>query len=82
MDKGLELHADTDFAGNWNKEDSDNTDIARLRRGFVISYKVCPIIWKSSFQTKISMSGTEREYKGLSCDLRETIPTMRLLKEI
>ena len=47
MDKGIEVHVDFDFAGNWDKEDSENTDTARLIHGFVISYKGCPIICKS-----------------------------------
>ena len=38
MDKVLELHVDADFAGNWDKRDSDKTDTSRLRHGFVISY--------------------------------------------
>ena len=47
MDKGLELHVDADFAGNWGTEDSENTDTARLIHGFLISYKIFPIVWKS-----------------------------------
>ena len=47
MDKGLEVHVDADIAGDWDKDDSENTDNARLRHGFVISYKGCPIVWKS-----------------------------------
>ena len=39
MDKFLEVHADDDFAGNWDKEESDNTDTERSRRGFVVYYK-------------------------------------------
>ena len=39
IDKGLEVHVDADFSGNWYKEDSENTFTARSRHGFVISYK-------------------------------------------
>ena len=56
--KGLEIHVDTDFAGNWDKEDSDNTDTARSRHGFVILYKIFPIVYKSSLQTEIVLSST------------------------
>ena len=47
MDKGLEVHVDADFSGNWDKEYSENTDTAISRHGFMIYYKGCPIIWKS-----------------------------------
>ena len=47
-DKGIEVHVDADFAWNWDGEDSENNDTARSRHGFVISYKGCPIVWKSS----------------------------------
>ena len=67
MDKGLEVHVDTEFAGNWYKEDSENTDIERLRHGFLISYKGCPIVWKSSLQTEIALSSTEIEMGLLKC---------------
>ena len=80
MDKGLEVHVDADFACNWYKEDSENTDTTRSRHGFVISYKGCPIVCKSSLQTEISLSSTESECTGLSYALRENISIMRLLK--
>ena len=59
MDKRLEVHVDSDFAGNWDKEDSENTDPAISRHVFVISYKGCHIVWKSSLQTDISLSSTK-----------------------
>ena len=39
IDKGLEVHVDDDFARNWDKEYSENTDTEVSRHGFVISYK-------------------------------------------
>ena len=48
----------------------------------MISYKVYPIIWKSSLQTEIALSSTESEYTGFSYTLRETIPIVSILKEI
>ena len=38
MDKGLEIHVDDAFSGNWDKEESENTDTEISRYGFVISY--------------------------------------------
>ena len=49
MDKGLEVHVDADYVENWDKEHSENTDTERLRHGFVIPYKGCPIVSKYSF---------------------------------
>ena len=39
MDKCLEVHVDADFAGNLDEEDSENTDTARSRHGFLVFYK-------------------------------------------
>ena len=61
------VHVDADFAGNWDKEDSENTDTARLIHLFVISYKVYPIVFKSSLQTEIALSSTEIEMGLLKC---------------
>ena len=80
--RGLEVHVDADFSGNWNREESDDRDTARSRHGFIISYEGCPVVWKSSLQTEIALSSTESEYTGLSYALREAIPLMRLLKEM
>ena len=80
--KGLEVHVDADFVGNWDKEDLENTDNARSRHGIVISYKVCPIVWKAFLQTEIALSIIEIEYTGLSYSQKEKIPIMRIFKEI
>ena len=45
--KGIELFVDTDFAGNWNKLDSNNPDTARSRHGCIIKFMGCPIVRKS-----------------------------------
>ena len=81
-EKGLEVHVDADFSGNWSQEDSFDPDTARSRHGFIISYAGCPVIWKSRLQTEITLSTTEAEYTGLSYALREAIPLIRLLKEM
>ena len=39
MDKGFAVHVYNYFSGNWDKEDSENTDTAISRHVFVISYK-------------------------------------------
>ena len=80
--RGLEVYVDADFAGNWNKEESEDRDTARSRHGYVIMYQGCPILHKSQLQTEIALSSTESEYTGLSYALREAIPIMRLLREL
>lgn len=80
--RGLEVHVDADFAGNWDKEEANDPDTARSRHGFIISYAGCPILWKSQLQGEITLSSTESEYVGLSYALREAIPIMELLKEM
>lgn len=81
-DLGLEVFVDADFAGNWDKDDSLDSDTARSRHGYIIRYNGCPITWKSQLQTEIALSTTEAEYAGLSYALREAIPIMELLKEM
>ena len=73
---------DADFAGNWDRSETNDPDTARSRHGFIISYAGCPILWKSQLQTEITLSSTESEYTGLSYALREAIPLMELLKEM
>ena len=58
MDKGLEVHVDADFEGNWDKEESENTDTVKSRHGFVISYNGFPMVWKSSLHNDIALSIT------------------------
>ena len=80
--KGLEVHVDADFIGNWDKSDVNNSDTAKSRHGYVISYANCPICWKSQLQSHVSLSSCEAEYIGLSSALREAIPIMNLLDEM
>ena len=80
--RGLQVHVDADFAGNWDPIDTRNVDTARSRHGYVITLAGCPICWKSQLQTEIALSSTESEYTGLSYALREVIPIMNLLREM
>ena len=80
--RGLEVHVDADYAGNWDPEETQAQDTARSRHGYVVSYAGCPITWKSQLQTEIAMSSSKSEYTGLSYALREAIPIMQLLNEM
>jgi hypothetical protein len=82
-EQSLECYSDADFAGNWNKIESEfNRDTARSRSGYIIKYAGCPLIWGSKLQTEIALSTTESEYISLSTSLREVIPLMELIKEL
>jgi hypothetical protein len=81
--KGLEVHVDADFSGNWDSQEAaSDRDTARSRHGYIISYAGCPIVTKSQLQQEIALSTTESEYTGLSYALREAIPIIRLLDEM
>ena len=41
--KGLEVHVDADFVGNWDPTDVQNLDTAKSRHGYSITYAGCPI---------------------------------------
>ena len=75
------MWVDADFCGNFDPKDG-HRDTARSRHGYYITYKGCPITWKSQLQTEITLSSTESEYTGLSHALRETIPIMNVFKEM
>ncbi len=82
-ERPLECYSDADFAGNWNKIESEfNKDTARSRTGYIIKYAGCPLVWGSKLQTEIALSTTESEYVALSTSLREVIPLMELIKEL
>ena len=74
------MWVDVDFAGNWNRSESEERDTARSRHGYVIINEGCPILHKSQMQTEIALSRTESDYTGLSYELIEAIPMLRLLR--
>ena len=81
--KSIEVYADADFSGNWNKLTAEHdVSTAKSRTGYLIFYAGCPIIWKSVLQTQVALSTTEAEYISLSQSLREVIPVINLLNEM
>ncbi len=60
--KGLEVYADTNFAGGWSTAGSEDADCVLSRTGFVICYANCPVIWCSKLQTEIALSTAEAKY--------------------
>jgi hypothetical protein len=80
--EGLECWVDASHASEWsNKIASDDSNTARSRMGYLITYAGCPMHWASKMQTEIALSSTEAEYIALSQAMREVIPIMWLLKE-
>ena len=80
--KRLEVYMDNKCARYWNTEESEDRDTASSRHGYIITYAEGTIAWKSQLQAEVALSSTESEYTGLSNVLRETIPSVELLKEI
>jgi hypothetical protein len=81
--KSLECFVDSDFSGNWHKDDAaSDMDTARSRTGYIIRFAGCPIVWGSKLQTHIALSSTEAEYIAISTAMREIIPLMALIEEM
>ena len=59
--KGIECYVDADFAGGYNKSTSKNPRDLLSRRGSVLKYADCPLIWASKLQQTIALSKTESE---------------------
>jgi hypothetical protein len=77
------VYVDADFCGLWNMELAKEHPVtAKSRTGYVVTYGSCPIIWASQLQSEIALSTTEAEYLAMSTALRNTIPLMRLVKEL
>ena len=81
--KSLEAYADADFAGNWFKRDAEfDSNTAKSRSGYLISFLGCPVTWSSKLQTIVALSSTEAEYVSLSQSMREVLPMIGLINEI
>jgi hypothetical protein len=81
--KSIEVYADADFCGNWNRVTAgQDVSTAKSRTGYLIKFAACPIVWISKLQSQIALSTTEAEYISLSQSLRDAIPLMQLIKEM
>ena len=78
-DKGLECFVDADFAGGWSTNESDDPASVYSRKGYIIKYINCLILWASKLQSEIYFSTTEAEYIVMSQEMREIIPMMEHL---
>ena len=62
--------------------DANYAENVMPRNGMVITYTNCPIFWRSSLQTEISLSTAEAEYIALSSALIQVLPVVTMLEEI
>ena len=77
--KGLGFFVDADFAGGWSTNESDDPASVYSRKGYIIKYWNCPILWASKLQSEISLSTSEAEYIAGSQTMMEIIPMMEHL---
>lgn len=80
--RGLEVYADADFAGGYQRGHTDDPDTAKSRSCYLVTYQGCLIYWSSKLQTEITLSTTEAEYVCLSESLRTTLYLMRFFTEL
>ena len=76
----LEINAypDADFAGMYGVERADDPACVKSRTGYVITVANCPVLWKSTLQTKTALSTMEAEISALAHCCRELFPIMDL----
>jgi hypothetical protein len=68
--KGPECYSDADVACNWIMEEAENdAATAGSRRGYILMYANCPLLWGSKLQTEIDLSSTKSKYITLSQSL-------------
>ncbi len=80
--RGLKCFADADFAGGWERGDSDNPENVMSCTGYVVLYAGCPIIWCSKLQTEIALSTMEAKCIALMQALCKVIPLAKLMQEL
>ena len=79
---GFKVFADADFAGGYNKHNTDDPSTAKSRTAYHIMFNDCLIFSHSKLQTEIALSTTEAEYICLSQALRTVLVLMRFFKEL
>jgi len=78
----IDCYPDSDFAGLWKYEDSQDPHCVRSRTGYVITLANCPILWSSKLQTEIALSTMEAEYVALSTSCKDLFPIIDLTTEL
>ena len=78
----VDCYVDSDFAGMFAVENSQDPVSVKSRTGYVILYRGSPLLWVSKLQTQIALSTMEAEYVALSQSMRDLIPIRQILQEI
>lgn len=71
---------DADFAGLYGHEHPADPACVKSRTGFVITIANCPIMWKSSLQSKTALSTMEAEITALAHCMKELLSIINLAK--
>ena len=79
---GLDLYADTDFAGLFGIEDKHDPIFVKSRTGILLTFGNVPILWSSKLQSEIALSTLESEYIALSQGVWDLVSARRLVKEL
>ena len=79
---GFKVYVDADFAGGFNKHQTEDPATAKSRTVYHVMFNNCLIYLHSKLQTEIALSTTEAEYICLSQALRRVIVIMRFFKEL
>ena len=78
----VDCYVDADFCGLWGVEEPDDPIVAKSRTGFIINLAGCPLMWKSTLQSEVSVSTMHAEYVALSSAMCEMLPLKRLVKAV
>ena len=78
----VDCYVDSDFAGMFAVENSQDSVSVKSCTGYVILYRGSPLLWVSKLQTQIALSTMEAEYVALSQSMRDLIPIRHILQEI
>ena len=78
----VDCYVDSDFAGNFAVEHSQDPVSVKSRTGYIIMYRGSPLLWVSKMQTQVALSTMEAEYVALSQSMRDLIPIRQILQEI
>ena len=72
---------DANFAGKWNQEEGNDTDLVLSIDGYVINYANRKIIQTIGIQSEIALSIMETGYIDLSQAMRGVLPFVSIIKE-
>jgi hypothetical protein len=78
----VDCYVDSDFAGAFAVEHSQDPASVKSRTGYIIMYRGVPLLWVSKMQTQVALSTMEAEYIALSQSMRDLIPIRQILHEI